>query len=52
MRNEFVQVCNPITRKFVLIDRTIGSIVKHKQTSGPYKGIPIKGERYDLKEQR
>ena len=44
----YVQVCNPVTKKFVKIDRRIGAIVAHKKTSGPYKNIPIKGERYDL----
>ena len=52
MRDKFTQVCNPITRRFVLIDKTIGSVVKIKRTKGPYKGIPIRGERYDLKEQK
>jgi len=50
MRNKFVQVCNPVTRKFMLIDKTLGAIVRHKRTKGPYKAIPIRGERYDMKE--
>jgi hypothetical protein len=45
----YVQACNPITRRYVKIDRQTGNIVGHKKTPGPYKGIEIKGERYDLK---
>jgi len=46
----YVQLCNPRTKHFVKIDRTTGSIVSHKRTPGPYKGIPIKGKRYDKHE--
>jgi hypothetical protein len=49
-KSKFVQVCNPKTEKFVKINTTVGSIVAHKSTKGPYKGITIKGKRYDLKE--
>ncbi len=47
----YVQVCNPITKKFVKINRDIGAIIAHKRTSGPYKNIPIRGVRYDLRGQ-
>ena len=43
----YVQACNPVTKRFVKISRVTGSIVSHKKTPGPYKGIPIKGKRYD-----
>jgi hypothetical protein len=52
MRHELVQVCNPKTLKFVLIDKTLGSIIQHKRSRGPYKTVPIKGTRYDVKEQK
>jgi len=44
----YVQVCNPKTLHYVKIDRVEGKIVSHKRTAGPYKGISIKGKRYDL----
>ena len=48
----YVQACNPITKRFVKIDRQTGSIVSHKKTGGPYKNIKIKGKRYDLESTR
>ncbi len=47
---QFVQVCNPRTRRFAKIDRVAGAIVSHKRTKGPYKNILIRGERYDLQD--
>lgn len=37
-----VQVKNPVTRRWVKIDRKTGRIVSHKKTPGPYKGIAKK----------
>ena len=42
MRKDIVQVRNPMTGRYIKIDRTIGSIVSHKRSDGPYKNIPIK----------
>jgi hypothetical protein len=43
----YVQACNPITKRYVKIDRLRGAIVSHKSTKGAYKNIEIVGERYD-----
>lgn len=40
-KRELVQALNPVTKRYVVIDRSIGSIVKHGRTSKPYKNIPI-----------
>ena len=40
-RKELVQVLNPVTKQYVLIDKSIGSILKHSRTSKPYKNVPI-----------
>ena len=34
-------MCNPRTKRFVLIDKDAGIIVKHKRTKGPYKGVRV-----------
>ena len=36
-----VQIKNPKTKRYVKIDKSTGSIVAHKKTRGPYKGIKI-----------
>lgn len=40
-KHDIVQVKNPKTDRYVKIDRTEGKIISHKQSSGPYKGVPI-----------
>ncbi len=35
------QVRNPRSGRFVIVDRTSGSIISHKKSDGAYKGIPI-----------
>lgn len=40
-----VQVKNPKTQRYVKIDRNAGKIISHKQSSGPYKGIPVARKR-------
>ena len=40
-KRDLVQLKNPISKRYVLIDRAIGSIVSHKKSPGPYKGVPI-----------
>lgn len=44
-KRDLVQLKNPITERYVLIDRTIGAIVSHKKSLGPYKGVPIGKKR-------
>ena len=43
--HEFVQLKNPMTKRYVKIDRTIGIIVSHKKSPGPYKGVPVYRKR-------
>ncbi len=38
---DLVQVLNPKTNRYVLIDKAIGVILKSKRTIGPYKNILI-----------
>lgn len=40
-KNDVVQVKNPKTDHYVKIDRTVGKIVAHKKSSGPYKNVPV-----------
>ena len=40
-KHDMVQVKNPRTGLYVKIDRTVGAIVAHKKSSGPYKGVPV-----------
>jgi len=40
-KHDIVQVKNPKTDRYVKIDRTIGRILSHKVTEGPYKDIPV-----------
>lgn len=44
-KHDVVQVKNPKSGHYVKIDRTAGKIVSHKQTDGPYKGIPVARKR-------
>ena len=41
-----VQLQNPKSKKWVIVDKAKGIIVKHSRTSKPYKNIPIVGEVY------
>lgn len=40
-KHDIVQVKNPKTGRYVKIDRTLGQILSHKRSEGPYKGVPI-----------
>ena len=40
-KRDVVQVKNPRSDKYVKIDRSVGRIVSHKKSSGPYKDVPI-----------
>ena len=44
-KKEIVQVQNPITKKYIKINKTDGIIVSHKKSTGPYKNIPIVPKR-------
>lgn len=40
-RRDLVQIRNPRTGRYVKVDRAAGLILAHKQSDGPYKGVPI-----------
>ncbi len=40
-KHDIIQVLNPRSERYVKIDRTVGVILSHKQSPGPYKGVPI-----------
>lgn len=40
-RKGLVQLLNPITKRYVLVDKVAARIVSHKRTRGPYKGVLI-----------
>jgi hypothetical protein len=40
-KRDVIQTKNPITKRYVKIDRAAGRIVSHKKSKGPYQGIPI-----------
>jgi len=44
-KHDLVQVKNPRTDRYVKIDRTVGTIVSHKSTKGPYKDVPVARKR-------
>lgn len=41
MKHILVQLQNPKTHHWVLIDKTLGSIIKYSRTCKPYKNITI-----------
>ena len=38
---DLVQVKNPRSGRYVKIDRSVGRIVSHKKSPGPYKGVRV-----------
>lgn len=40
-KRNVVQIKNPKSGHYVKIDRSIGKIVSHKKSDGPYKGVPV-----------
>ena len=40
-KKDLVQVLNPITKRWVLIDTERGKILKHSRTKNPYKNVRI-----------
>ena len=46
----YIQAKNPITGKYVKLDRGKGKIVSHKKSEGPYKNINIIGEDNEMEE--
>ena len=42
MSKDLVQILNPKTGCYVVVDREKGQVVSHKKSKGPYKNIPIR----------
>jgi len=40
-KKDVVQVKNPKSGHYVKIDRSVGRIIAHKRSDGPYKDVPI-----------
>ena len=40
-----VQIRNPVTNRYVKIDRELGEILGFKKSKGPYKNVPIARRR-------
>jgi hypothetical protein len=40
-KRDVVQVKNPRTKHYVKIDRSVGKIISHKKSEGPYKNVPV-----------
>ena len=36
-----IQTKDPLTKRYVLMDKETGKILSHKADAGPYKDIPI-----------
>jgi len=45
--DEIVQIYNPMTKKYVKVDRVNALIIKCKQTKGPFKGIQIIHKKHE-----
>jgi len=41
-----VQLQNPVTKHWVVVDNTNAKIIKHSRGTKPYKNIRIVGKRY------
>lgn len=39
MKHDIVQLKNPVTCRWIKVDRTTGCIIGHKKSKGPYKNI-------------
>jgi len=40
-RSHIAQMLNPKTGRYVKVNKDKGTILRYKQTPGPYKGVPI-----------
>jgi hypothetical protein len=43
LKHDLVQIRNPKSKHWVVVDRTTGTIIKHSRTTIPYKHIRIIG---------
>jgi hypothetical protein len=48
-KKELVQLLNPMSHHYVVIDKGRGGIVKHGKTAKPFKNIPIIEKNKELK---
>jgi len=44
-KKDVVQIKNTKSKRYVKIDRSIGKIISHKKSVGPYKGVPVARKR-------
>jgi len=44
-KRDVVQKKNPVSGRYVKIDRKAGRIISHKKSKGPYKDVPISRKR-------
>ena len=44
-KRDIVQKKNPVSGRYVKIDRKVGRIISHKKSKGPYKDVPISRKR-------
>ncbi len=47
MEKDIVQIRNPKVDRYVKLDRSRGKIIDHKETPGPYEGIPVVASKRD-----
>jgi len=40
-KKDLIQLRNPVTKRWAVVDRATGSIIKHSHSRKPYKNIPI-----------
>jgi hypothetical protein len=41
IKHDIAQIKNPKSGRYIKIDKTLGKIISHKPTAGPYKNIRI-----------
>lgn len=44
-KKDIVQIKNPRSNRYLKIDRSVGQIIGHKKTEGPFKNVPIARNR-------
>lgn len=40
-RAQILQILNPRTGRYVLVDRDAGEVLEHREEEGPYPGVPV-----------
>jgi len=47
-KKELVQILNPVSKKYTLIDKSQGKILKHSRSNKPYKNVPVLSNRKEV----